>query len=63
MKPVMKAFGTQILILECGELLSSFAFHFNVRRYTKAAGGGMGILPYLLPLLVIIMVWRCSFNR
>ena len=32
MKPVLKALGTELLILKCGELLSRFAFNFNLRR-------------------------------
>jgi len=34
MKPLLKAPGTKRLKLEYDELLSSFAFKFNVRRYT-----------------------------
>jgi len=33
MKPVLKAPGTKRLELKCDELLSSFAFNFNLRRY------------------------------
>ena len=33
MKLVLKALGTNILILKCDELLSNSAFNYNVRRY------------------------------
>ena len=33
MKSVLKAPGTKLLRLKCDELLSSFAFNFNMRRY------------------------------
>jgi hypothetical protein len=33
MKPALKAPGTDHLKLNCDELLSSFAFKFNLRRY------------------------------
>jgi hypothetical protein len=36
-EPTLKALGTEILILNCDEMLSSFAFNFNLRRYTKEA--------------------------
>ena len=35
-KPTLKAPGTKRLNLKCDELLSSFAFEFNLRRYIKA---------------------------
>ena len=35
-KPTMKAPGTKLLKLDFDELLSSFAFKFDLRRYTKA---------------------------
>jgi hypothetical protein len=35
MKPVLKAHGTERLKRNCHELLSSFAFRFNLRRYTE----------------------------
>ena len=34
-KPMLKAPGTERLKLEYDELLSTFAFKFNLRRYTK----------------------------
>ena len=34
MKPMLNAPGTQRLRLTCDELLSSFAFKFNLRRHT-----------------------------
>ena len=34
MKPMLKAPGTKRLKLTYDELLSSFAFNFNLRRYT-----------------------------
>jgi len=37
MKPVLKAPGTKRLKLKCDLLLSTSAFKFNMRRYTKAA--------------------------
>ena len=33
-KPMLKPPGTTHLKLKCDELLSSFAFKFNLRRYT-----------------------------
>ena len=36
-KPTLKAPGTQRLNLKYDELLSSFAFNFNLRRYTEGA--------------------------
>ena len=35
--PALKALGTHLLILECDEPLSTFAFKINMRRYTMAA--------------------------
>jgi len=32
--PTLKAHGIKRLKLKCDKLLSSFAFHFNLRRYT-----------------------------
>ena len=34
-KPVLKAPGTKRLKLKYDELFSSFAFNFNLRRYTE----------------------------
>ena len=36
-KPMLKPPGTKHLKLECDELLSIFAFNFNMRRYTENA--------------------------
>jgi hypothetical protein len=36
-KPTVKAHGIKRLKLQCGELLSSRAFSFNLRRYNLAA--------------------------
>ena len=36
-KPVLKAPGTKRLKLTCDELLSNYAFKFNLRRYIKGA--------------------------
>ena len=36
-KPTLKALGAKRLKLGCYELLSSFAFKLNLRRYTQAA--------------------------
>ena len=36
-KPVLKAPGSECLILSPDELLSSFAFKFVLRRYTEAS--------------------------
>ena len=38
MKPKLKAPGTKRLTLKCDEPLSSFAFKFNLRRYSEASG-------------------------
>ena len=35
-KPTLKAPGTKHFKLQCDELLSSFAFKFDLRRYAKA---------------------------
>jgi hypothetical protein len=35
MNPVLKAPGTERLNLKCDELLSNFAFKFNLRRYSR----------------------------
>ena len=35
MKSALKAPGTKRMKLQCGELLSSFAFKFDLRRYNK----------------------------
>jgi len=37
MQPTLKASGTKRLILQYDRLLSSVAFKFKLRRYTKAA--------------------------
>ena len=34
-KPVLKAPGTKRLKLKCGQLLSNFAFNFNLHRYNE----------------------------
>jgi hypothetical protein len=44
MKSVLKAPGTTRLKLQCGEVLSRFAFKFNLRRYTMEAIPMMGQL-------------------
>jgi hypothetical protein len=36
LKPVLKALGTEVLILKCGEPLSSCAFKSILRRYREA---------------------------
>jgi hypothetical protein len=36
MKPVLKPRGSNRLYLQCDELVSDFAFKFNLRRYTMA---------------------------
>ena len=47
-KPTLRAPGIKRLKLKCDKLRSTFAFKFNLRRYTKAAaqvaheGGGGG---------------------
>ena len=38
MNPVLKAPGFSDLELKCDELLSSFAFNFNLRCYTQELG-------------------------
>jgi len=37
MKSTLKAPGSERLKLKCDDLLSKFAFNFNLRRYTKVA--------------------------
>jgi len=39
MKPALKAPKSERLKLTCDELLSTFAFNFNLRRYTPGVGG------------------------
>ena len=36
-KPTLKQTGTKHLKVKCDKLLSSFAFKFNLRRYTEEA--------------------------
>jgi len=43
-KPTLKAPGSKRLKLNCDELLSSFAFKFNVRRYTSVGDR----IPYVI---------------
>jgi hypothetical protein len=38
MKPILKPPGTEHLKLKCDVLLSTFAFKFNLRRYTVERG-------------------------
>jgi hypothetical protein len=45
-KPTLKPPGTKQLKLNCDELLSDFAFNFNLRRYNKVA--------VLVPTLVAV---------
>jgi len=42
-KPMLKPPGTEHL--KCDELLSSFAFKFNLRRYTSGGGGFVTLSP------------------
>ena len=42
-KPMLKAPGTKGLILTCDDLLSNFAFHFNLRRYSAAITSGCSL--------------------
>ena len=44
MKPTLKAPGTKRLKLKYDNLLSSFAFKFNLRRYTKDAAQAASIV-------------------
>jgi len=55
-KPTLKARGAEPLKLKCDELLSNFAFNFNLRRYIM-------LLP-LLPtaLVAAVMVGRCRLT-
>jgi hypothetical protein len=46
MKPTLKAPGSQRLILRCDELLSSFAYNFNLRRYNSVPGACTGPPPF-----------------
>jgi hypothetical protein len=39
MNPTLKAPGCKRLKLKCDELLSNFAFKFNLRRYIKTLDG------------------------
>ena len=43
MKSMLKAPGTKRLKLNCDELLSSFAFKFNLRRYAMCYLKGRGV--------------------
>ena len=51
-KPTLKALGTHLLTLKCDEALSTFAFNFNLRRYS---------LPTLTvrALIAVSLVGRC----
>jgi len=40
-KPTLKPPGTKRLKLKCDELLTNFAFKFNLRRFTEAAAARM----------------------
>jgi hypothetical protein len=46
-KPTLKAPGNKRLKLECNELLSIFAFKFNLRRYTSEAPARSAVGPAL----------------
>jgi len=49
-KPIVKASGTKRLNPGYDKLLSSFAFTFNLRRYSEAAAAGMpGAEPTMWP--------------
>ena len=45
MKPMSKPPGTKRLKLKCDELLSSFAFNFNLRRYNTGAPVPSTVMP------------------
>ena len=52
-KPTLKAPGAKRLKLKCDELLSSFAFNFNLRRYTSCRDDRFA---------AIYMVGRCRLH-
>jgi hypothetical protein len=54
-KATLKAPGTKRLKLKSDELLSSFAFNFNMRRYSK---GG----PYLAKMRISFVVGWCRLT-
>jgi len=42
MNPTLKAPGSERLKLKCDDLLSNFAFNFNLRRYSEVFCGSIG---------------------
>jgi hypothetical protein len=50
-KPILKAPVPKRLKLKTDELLSSFAFKFNLRRYNKASGN-----PEIFPVVMAALV-------
>ena len=55
MKPALRAPGTMLLKLRYDKTLSSFAFNFNLRRYTMAGKAGDALMAGL--------VGRCRLSR
>jgi hypothetical protein len=65
MKPVLKVPGTGCLKRKCYGLLSSFAFHFNLRRYTTEPHALIGDATAGHHVLVVDpgpMVGRCRLT-
>jgi len=71
-KPALEAPRSKRLTLEYDELLSSFAFKFNLRRYTKCLGAARVLVTphgfqsmlylFLPPRALLYEVRRCRFT-
>jgi len=62
--PVLKAPGTKRLKLKYDKLLSSFAFNFNLRRYSKGRGKHGGSAPDLAAeALLRAAGWEADIRR
>jgi hypothetical protein len=66
MKPMLKPPGPMRLKLNCDTLLSTYAFDFNLRRYTAGVAEAETFFDGLLDATNAIhpsKVGRCSLNR
>jgi hypothetical protein len=59
-KPTLKPPATKRLKLKYDELLSSFPFNGNLRRYVE--GGPKKITPFFIPYAITNMVGRCRLT-
>jgi hypothetical protein len=60
MKTVLNALGTKLLILKRGELLSSFAFNFNLRRCIPSLFPA--VIDLISPLRLAALAGWCSLT-